>query len=108
MRHLVHAKSFAEMLERAIKAYDLRAIEAAQVIEALIDLAKKMNAVEREAGAQRGRVEHVGTDELQGAVAQAIRGCGHRGGRRHSRQCSLWSLSAQRTYFTDPASRPCT
>jgi type I restriction enzyme R subunit len=42
-RNLVQGRSFAEMLERTIKAYQNRAIELAQVIEALIDLAKEIN-----------------------------------------------------------------
>ena len=42
-KNLVQGRSFAEMLERTIKAYQNRAIELAQVIEALIDLAKEIN-----------------------------------------------------------------
>ncbi len=41
-RNLVQARSFAEMLEQAIQRYQNRAIEAAQVIEELIALAKDM------------------------------------------------------------------
>ena len=58
-RHLVQARSFAEMLERVVRAYDARAIEAAQVIEALIDLAKKMNAAQR-----RGEELGLSDDEI--------------------------------------------
>ena len=43
-RNLVQSRSFAEMLENTIRAYQNRAIESAQVIEALIDLAKTINA----------------------------------------------------------------
>jgi len=41
-KFLVQAKSFAEMLEKAILKYQSRAIEAAAVIEELILLAKEM------------------------------------------------------------------
>ncbi|HXG55627.1 MAG TPA: type I restriction endonuclease subunit R [Vicinamibacterales bacterium] len=46
-RHLVQARSFADMLEKAIRAYQSRAIETAQVIEELIRLAKDMREAER-------------------------------------------------------------
>jgi Domain of unknown function (DUF3387) len=38
----VQARSFAEMLDQTIRRYQNRAIEAAQVIEELIQLAKEM------------------------------------------------------------------
>jgi type I restriction enzyme R subunit len=41
---VVQAKSFADMLEQTIRRYQNRAIEAAQVIEELIGLAKDMRA----------------------------------------------------------------
>jgi len=41
-KNAVQARSFAEMLEQAIRKYHSRAIEAAQVIEELIKLAKEM------------------------------------------------------------------
>ena len=41
-KNVVQARSFAEMLEQAIRRYQNRAIEAAQVIEELIQLAKEM------------------------------------------------------------------
>lgn len=41
-KNVVQAKSFAEMLEQAVRKYQNRAIEAAQVIEELIGLAKDM------------------------------------------------------------------
>ncbi|MGH7412199.1 MAG: type I restriction enzyme endonuclease domain-containing protein, partial [Candidatus Methylomirabilis sp.] len=46
-KNLVQARSFAEMLEQAIRRYQNRAIEAAQVIEELIALAKKMREADR-------------------------------------------------------------
>ncbi|WP_163993278.1 type I restriction endonuclease subunit R [Pyxidicoccus caerfyrddinensis] len=59
-RHnLVQARSFAELLEKAIRRYQARAIEAAQIIEELIELAREM----REAG-RRGEKLDLTTDEL--------------------------------------------
>jgi type I restriction enzyme R subunit len=56
---VVQARSFAEMLEQTIRRYQNRAIEAAQVIEELIQLAQDM----REANA-RGEVLGLSADEL--------------------------------------------
>jgi type I restriction enzyme R subunit len=58
-KNVVQARSFAEMLELAIRRYQSRAIEAAQVLEELIGLAKKM----REANA-RGEQLGLTEDEL--------------------------------------------
>ncbi|MCG3133385.1 MAG: hypothetical protein HMLKMBBP_00542 [Planctomycetes bacterium] len=58
-KNVVQARSFAEMLEQTIRRYQNRAIEAAQVIEELIRLAKEM----REANA-RGEALHLSEDEL--------------------------------------------
>jgi type I restriction enzyme R subunit len=41
-KNLIQGKSFAEMLEKAIKRYQNKSIETAQVIEELIELAKEM------------------------------------------------------------------
>ncbi|MFH1081455.1 MAG: DUF3387 domain-containing protein, partial [Pseudomonadota bacterium] len=46
-KNIVQGRSFAEMLENAIKRYQARAIEAAQVIEELIALAKDMREADR-------------------------------------------------------------
>jgi type I restriction enzyme, R subunit len=46
-RNVVQARSFAEMLEQAIRRYQNRAIEAAQVIEELIKLAREMRDADR-------------------------------------------------------------
>jgi type I restriction enzyme R subunit len=46
-RQLVQSRSFAEMLEKSIRAYQNRAIEAAEVIEHLIALAKEMREADR-------------------------------------------------------------
>ncbi|MBV5325173.1 MAG: DUF3387 domain-containing protein, partial [Rhodospirillaceae bacterium] len=43
-RNVVQARSFAEMLEQAVRKYQSRAIETAQVIETLIQLAKDLRA----------------------------------------------------------------
>ncbi len=45
-KNVVQARSFAEMLEASIRKYQNRAIEAAQVIEELIALAKEMRAAQ--------------------------------------------------------------
>jgi len=58
-RNVVQARSFAELLERAIRKYQNRAIETAQVIEELIALAKHM----READA-RGQELGLSDEEL--------------------------------------------
>ena len=41
-KNVVQARSFAEMLERALRRYHNRSVEAAQVIEELIQLAREM------------------------------------------------------------------
>jgi type I restriction enzyme R subunit len=41
-KNVVQGRSFASMLERSIRTYQNRAIEAAQVIEELIEIAKEM------------------------------------------------------------------
>jgi type I restriction enzyme R subunit len=46
-KFLIQSKSFAEMLEQAILKYQNRAIEAAQVIEELIELAKQMRQADK-------------------------------------------------------------
>ena len=58
-KNVVQARSFAEMLEQSLRRYQNRAIEAAQVIEELIQLAREM----REANA-RGEQLGLSEDEL--------------------------------------------
>ena len=58
-QNVVQARSFSEMLEEALRKYRNRAIEAAQVIEELIELAREM----REANA-RGEELGLREDEL--------------------------------------------
>ncbi|MCL6546931.1 MAG: type I restriction endonuclease subunit R, partial [Bryobacteraceae bacterium] len=55
-KNIVQARSFAEMLEQAIRRYQNRAIEAAQVIEELIQLAREMREADRR-GEQLGLTE---------------------------------------------------
>ena len=58
-KNVVQARSFSELLEQTIRRYQNRAIEAAQVIEELIGLARDM----REANA-RGETLGLSEDEL--------------------------------------------
>jgi type I restriction enzyme R subunit len=58
-KNVVQARSFSEMLEQAIRRYQNRAIEAAQVIEELIQLAKDMRAA-----SARGEELGLSEDEL--------------------------------------------
>ena len=58
-KNVVQARSFAEMLEQTLRRYQNRAIEAAQVIEELIGLAKDMRAA-----AERGEELGLSEDEL--------------------------------------------
>jgi len=58
-RNVVQARSFAELLEQAVRRYQNRAIETAQVIEELIQLAKDMRAANA-----RGEALKLNEDEL--------------------------------------------
>ncbi|MXX17743.1 MAG: type I restriction endonuclease subunit R, partial [Gammaproteobacteria bacterium] len=58
-RNVVQARSFAEMLEKSLRRYRNRSVEAAQVIEELIQLAREL----READA-RGEALGLNDDEL--------------------------------------------
>lgn len=64
-KNVVQARSFAEMLEQTLRRYQNRAIEAAQVIEELIALARDM----REAAA---RGEELGLSEDEMAFYDAL------------------------------------
>jgi type I restriction enzyme R subunit len=59
MRNVVQARSFAGLLAQAVRKYQNRAIETAQVIEELIQLAKDMRAADA-----RGEQLHLTADEL--------------------------------------------
>jgi type I restriction enzyme R subunit len=63
--NLVQARSFAELLERAIRAYQNRAIETVQIIEELIARAKEM----REA---HSRGERLGLTDAELAFYDAL------------------------------------
>jgi type I restriction enzyme R subunit len=58
-KYLVQSRSFAQMLEEAVRKYHTRAIEAAQVVEELIRLAKEMREAHR-----RGEKLGLSDDEL--------------------------------------------
>lgn len=58
-RNMVQARSFREMLEEAIRRYQNRSIETAQVILELIDMAKKLREADR-----RGEALGLTEDEL--------------------------------------------
>ena len=64
-KNVVQARSFAEMLEQAIRRYQNRAIEAAAVIEEMIALAQTMRAAD-----QRG--ERLGLSEEEIAFYDAL------------------------------------
>ena len=64
-KNVVQARSFAEMLEQTLRRYQNRTVEAAQVIEELIQLARDM----REAGA---RGEHLGLSDDEVAFYDAL------------------------------------
>jgi type I restriction enzyme R subunit len=64
-KNVVQARSFAEMLEQAIRRYQNRAIEAARVIEELIALAKEMREADR-------RGERLGLTEEELAFYDAL------------------------------------
>ncbi len=49
--NLIQARSFEELLDRAIKAYTNRSVEAAEIVQQLIELAKKMRE-EKQRGTQ--------------------------------------------------------
>ena len=58
-KNVVQARSFSEMLEQSLRRYQNRSVEAAQVIEELIELARDM----RQAG-ERGEQLGLNDDEL--------------------------------------------
>jgi len=64
-RNLIQSRSFGEMLERTVRAYQNRAIETAQVIEELIELARQMRVAE-------ARGEQLGLNERELAFYDAL------------------------------------
>ena len=64
-KNLIQSRSFSEMLEKSIKRYHNRSIEAAEIIEELIDLARKMNEA-------RKRGEELGLSEEELAFYDSL------------------------------------
>jgi len=64
-KNVVQARSFAELLEQAMRRYQNRAVEAVQVIEELIALAKEMREADR-------RGEELGLSEEELAFYDAL------------------------------------
>ena len=64
-KNVVQSRSFAEMLERSIRAYQSRTIEAAQVIEELIEIAREMRQAQ-------DRGEELGLSEEELAFYDAL------------------------------------
>jgi type I restriction enzyme R subunit len=58
-KNLIQSRSFAEMLEKAIRQYQNRSLESAQVIEQLIALAKEMREAHK-----RGEALNLSDDEI--------------------------------------------
>lgn len=82
-RNVVQARSFAELLEQAVRKYQNRAIETAQVIEELIRLAKDMRAANARGEALTGVLRCAGSQRQrrQGARrADAGENCTRVGG----------------------------
>ncbi|RKU26904.1 DEAD/DEAH box helicase [Candidatus Poribacteria bacterium] len=64
-KNVVQSRSFAEMLERSIRSYQNRTVEAAQVIEELIEIARDMRQAE-------DRGEELGLSEEELAFYDAL------------------------------------
>ena len=64
-KNVVQARSFAEMLEQTLRRYRNRAVEAAQVIEELIGLARELRAAD-------GRGERLGLSDDELAFYDAL------------------------------------
>lgn len=58
-KNLIQSRSFSDMLEQAIRAYQNRSLESAQVIEQLIALAKEMREAHK-----RGEALNLSEDEI--------------------------------------------
>ena len=64
-KNLIQARSFAEMLEKAVRAYNNKSIETAEIIEQLIELAKRMREEQK-------RGQKLGLDENEIAFYDAL------------------------------------
>ncbi len=74
-RNLVQARSFAELLEQAVRKYQNRSIEAAQVIEHLIQLARDMRAADargEELGLSEDEVAFYGALEANDSAVKVL------------------------------------
>ena len=75
-KNVVQARSFSEMLERTLRRYQNRAIEAAQVIEELIELAREMREANERGealgtlGGRAGLLRRTGDERQRGAGAR--------------------------------------
>jgi type I restriction enzyme, R subunit len=58
-RNIVQGKSFMDMLDKTIKKYTTRSVEAAQVIEELLELARKVREEKN-----RGKQQNMTEDEI--------------------------------------------
>ncbi len=67
-KNVVQARSFAELLEQAIRRYQNRTVEAVQVIEELIALAREMRQAD-------GRAQALGLSEEEMAFYDALLTC---------------------------------
>ncbi len=103
-RNVVQARSFAEMLEEAVRKYQNRAIETAQVIEELIGLAKEMRE-RRRRGEKLGLTRRrAGLLRRPGDKRQRRQGAGRR---RRSRRSpgSWWRPCAKTSRSTGPCAK---
>ena len=64
-KHLVQARSFAEMLQKSILGYHNRSVATAEIIEQLIELAREMREADR-------RGEDLGLSEDEAAFYEAL------------------------------------
>ena len=93
-KNVVQARSFAEMLEQTVRRYANRAIEAAQVIEELIQLARDMreaNARGEEMGLSEDELAFYDALEANDSAVQVL------GTRRYGRLRASWSRPCGRT-----------
>jgi len=104
-KNLVQARSFAELLEQAIRRYQNRAVEAAQVIEELIALARQMRDADR-------RGEALGLSEAELAFYTRSRRTTAPSRSLASRRCrrspaNWWTRCAATSPSTGPSARTC-
>jgi len=76
-KNLVQGKSFMEMLDKTIKRYTNRSVEAAQVIEELIELARKVREEKRRAQKQDMTDDELAFYDALGVNDSAVRVLGN-------------------------------